>query len=95
MEYCQTFTAFPFAVWKNMAIFATYENNQTSMSYDFLDQRGDYYSLTAFKKAECIYDLMGPDASEDAHVKVPLHYSLPEEEDEELSMAAEPRPTDA
>ncbi len=29
----------------------------TSMSNDFLDQRGDYHSLKAFKKAECIYDI--------------------------------------
>lgn len=27
------------------------------MSNDFLDQRGDYHSLIAFKKAECIYDI--------------------------------------
>lgn len=27
------------------------------MSHDFLDQRGDYHSLIAFKKAECIYDI--------------------------------------
>ena len=27
------------------------------MSNDFLDQRGDYHSLKAFKKAECIYDI--------------------------------------
>ena len=27
------------------------------MSNDFLDQRGDYHSLIAFQKAECIYDI--------------------------------------
>ena len=27
------------------------------MRNDFLDQRGDYHSLIAFKKAECIYDI--------------------------------------
>ena len=27
------------------------------MSNDFLDQRGDYHSLKAFQKAECIYDI--------------------------------------
>ena len=37
------------------------------------------------------YDLVGPDATEEAHVKSTLHYSLPKEDDE-LSMAAEATP---
>lgn len=41
------------------------------------------------------YDLVGPDALGEALVKVPLHYSLPEEEDGRLSMAAEPGLPDA
>ena len=36
------------------------------------------------------YDLVGPDTTAEAHMKAPLHYSLPEKEDDELSMAAEP-----
>lgn len=94
MEYHQTFTAFPFAVWKNMAIFATYEHNQTSMSYGFLDQRGDSHSLIAFKKAECIYDLIGPTPVYEADRVAAKRYSLPEEDDG-LVLAAEPKPMGA
>lgn len=40
-----------------IAIFALRSNVQSMAERQFIDQRGDYHSLKAYKKAECIYDI--------------------------------------